>query len=351
MRVFVYEYVCSGGMMGQPVPPSLAVEGWAMLSAVLEDFQRVPGVETVTLLAGSYDPRGGGTVVRREQGQDEAALFRRLARAADYTLVIAPEFDDLLATRCQWVEEAGGRLLGPAPAAVRLTGDKLALDRHLGQYGVATPASQPWTPGEPVPAVSFPAVCKPRHGAGSQATFLVSDPAALTACAEKARAEGWSGDALVQSYVAGCAASVALLTGPRELVPLPPAAQRLSEDGRFYYQGGQVPLPPALAVRAHRLACRAVQTVSGLCGYVGVDLVLGKEADGSQDWVIEINPRLTTSYVGLRALAEDNLAEVMLCCATGEELPTLRWRPEVVHFDADGSVRRTDSRSGLGASG
>ena len=53
-------------------------------------------------------------------------------------------------------------------------------------------------------------------------------------------------------------------------------------------------------------------------GYVGVDLVLGREPDGSEDVVIEINPRLTTSYVGLRAAARTNLAEAMWQVAQGE---------------------------------
>ena len=50
----------------------------------------------------------------------------------------------------------------------------------------------------------------------------------------------------------------------------------------------------------------------GLSGYVGVDVVLGNDG---RDWAIEINPRLTTSYVGLRALAGFNLAEAMLAVA------------------------------------
>jgi predicted ATP-grasp superfamily ATP-dependent carboligase len=71
---------------------------------------------------------------------------------------------------------------------------------------------------------------------------------------------------------------------------------------------------------------------------VGVDLVLGDAADGSRDFAIEINPRLTTSYVGLRALCETNLAEMMVKMSDGESLPEIRWKPHRARFDADGSV-------------
>jgi predicted ATP-grasp superfamily ATP-dependent carboligase len=38
-------------------------------------------------------------------------------------------------------------------------------------------------------------------------------------------------------------------------------------------------------------------------GYLGVDLILGEDGNGAVDCVVEINPRLTTSYVGLQAAA------------------------------------------------
>jgi predicted ATP-grasp superfamily ATP-dependent carboligase len=109
----------------------------------------------------------------------------------------------------------------------------------------------------------------------------------------------------------------------------------LSTDGRFQYRGGQVPIAPELVHRAQALAERAVRTVEGLRGYVGVDLVLGETADS--DAVIEINPRLTTSYVGLRALAEFNLAEAMLAIATGTEMASLNWKDGPVFFKANGA--------------
>jgi predicted ATP-grasp superfamily ATP-dependent carboligase len=121
-------------------------------------------------------------------------------------------------------------------------------------------------------------------------------------------------------------------------VPLPAAEQRLSADGRFHYRGGTLPLPPDLGARAQRLAVQAVQAVPGLHGYVGVDLVLSGAADGRDDEVIEINPRLTTSYVGLRRLARFNLAEAMLRVAAGDSVPPLTWLPGPVRFSADGRI-------------
>jgi hypothetical protein len=112
---------------------------------------------------------------------------------------------------------------------------------------------------------------------------------------------------------------------------LPPATQELSRDGRFRYLGGRLPLPAPLANRAIALAERAVRTVPGLLGYVGVDLVLVEKPEG--DRVIEINPRLTTSYLGLRRLVRGNLASALWRIARGEIIAPLQWYQQQVRFN------------------
>jgi len=81
--------------------------------------------------------------------------------------------------------------------------------------------------------------------------------------AVRAAAEGWSGEAIVQRFQPGLAASVSFLTGPRQSLPLLPATQCLSNDGRFHYQGGTLPLPADLARRALRLGERAMAAMPG----------------------------------------------------------------------------------------
>ena len=109
---------------------------------------------------------------------------------------------------------------------------------------------------------------------------------------------------------------------------------------RFCYRGGQLPIAPVLADRAVRIATAAVECVPGLRGYVGVDVVLG---DDGGDWAIEINPRLTTSYVGLRALARFNLAAAILAAVTGEPIPPLTWGDGSVTFTSDGQIEKRRS--------
>jgi len=307
-HVFVYEFTCAApaASVDAAGASALNAEGEAMLAAVLADFQAIDGVEAFTI----------------RHASDEPTAFRAAARCADWTLVIAPEFDDILLNRCRWVLEEGGRLLGPSPDAVALCADKLELARHWARRGVSTPATV-----SVLECVWSDYVVKPRFGAGSQHTQR-NGP-----LAERCDL----GPMIVQPFIAGRATSVAYLIGPNERLALPPVSQRLSDDGRFHYLGGRVPIDAALARRAMAIADRALDCIPGMSGYVGIDVLL---SDDGRDWAIEINPRLTTSYIGLRALAKFNLAEALLAIARGSEPPRMAWHDDIVEFSADGGLRR-----------
>jgi hypothetical protein len=180
-------------------------------------------------------------------------------------------------------------------------------------------------------------VVKPRFGAGSTGVSLIEEEAALERL-ELDLAPEW----IATPLAPGLPASVLVLAGPRQRLALAPCRQILSTGGSFRYLGGELPLPPPLAARAARLALRAVEALPGLLGFVGVDLLLaggGEEVEeNGGDTVVEINPRLTTSYVGLRALARGNLAATWLGVVSGEAVEAPLWRASAVSFRPDGVV-------------
>jgi tyramine---L-glutamate ligase len=175
----------------------------------------------------------------------------------------------------------------------------------------------------------YPAVLKPLAGAGSQHTLLVNGPA------DEPAPYPWR--RRLERFHPGRAVSVAVLCGAESYTPLPACWQNLSTDGRFSYRGGGVIAEDHLSERAERLALQAFKALPPANGYVGVDLVLGSATDGSEDVVIEINPRLTTSYAGLRAMLRENIAAMMLRAVRGEPLQFTK-TDAPVEFSADGAV-------------
>ncbi|GFP26026.1 tyramine---L-glutamate ligase, partial [Candidatus Hakubella thermalkaliphila] len=110
---------------------------------------------------------------------------------------------------------------------------------------------------------------------------------------------------------------VSLLCDGREVLPLSLNHQEMKIGLQLQYLGGTVPLEHPLAERAFGHARRACSLIPGLRGYVGMDFVLtDKEA-----FLVEINPRLTTSYLALRRLTNLNLAGAILGAVCLGRLP------------------------------
>jgi predicted ATP-grasp superfamily ATP-dependent carboligase len=350
MRVFIYEFVTGGGGWSNDGPPteSLLAEGRAMVQAVASDFAALEGIEVVTTRdarLAELHPAGCRVTPIASRAEEQAAVSG-LAKSAEWTLLIAPETDGALVARCRLVEEGGGRLLSPPSACVAIAASKQLTAEQLSLRGVPVPRGFLISSGTgALPAdLTFPVVIKPDDGCGSERIGVVNKRGRESFPKEVFR-DGPpfigkdSRPLRVEEYVPGLPASVAVLSGPAGNQALPACQQLLSADGRFTYLGGRLPLPPSLDRRARTLALAAIAALPEPRGYLGVDLVLGEADDGSGDRVIEINPRLTTSYIGLRALGRTNLAAAMLAIVRGKS-PNLCFGSDQVEFTATGNILR-----------
>ena len=336
-------------MAGRPLPPSLLREGRAMHAAVVADLLAIPECHVATTLderlrASSTLPHSPFLEVEFvHNATHEQTAFDRLCIETDVALVIAPETGGELNRRVQRVVELGRATLNCESHAIDLCGDKLRLAGHLLNRGLATIRTQAGRANEN-PWDIFPGDCivKPRDGAGSWLTFLIPDRDTISwerVCREMKAAEVFEG-AIIQPYTAGMSLSVGCLCDFVGNVEVFPIARQILNGPNFEYRGGS--LPVALEHRAvaaiHELVRSACNSIHGLRGYVGIDLLL-PDASSISPLIVEINPRLTTSYVGYRKLCRNNIAERMLAASARESLQPLEWNSGSVTFDAGGDCQ------------
>ncbi len=329
MKIAVLEHFTARLLDGPSSGP--VAEGRAMRDAVVADLRRLQGVAV--------------EIVERR------SAFRRALRRADAALVIAPETEGILERLSRAVEEEGRLLLGPSPGAVRLAADKLATARCLGAAGVHTPRTEAVrfaAARRRLRSWALPFVLKPRDGCGCRGVVLVRGRNELGDALRTVRHATRRDDFLVQEYVRGLDASVSVIAAAG-LLPLGLNRQMLSGRRTPAYAGGETFHPHPLAPAASAAASAAVAAVAAACpgmrGYVGVDLVLGNR----QATVIEINPRLTTSYVGLRLSIKENLAGLMVDAALGLSLPDRITATGRCRFRSDGRILRRTTRHQAGA--
>ena len=321
-RVLLIEDLCARGHDGSGDHAHAFVMGRAMLMALAADVVAMDDEPVMLLAEGVESPRHYAVVERLRADDEPARVAAELLQTCDIGMVIAPESDNLLNTWLNRLRAAapGKHLINASVAGARKCGDKFKLAEYLRSRDIPYPA----TALGPEPT-QLPAVVKPRHGAGCGSTSVIRGPA------KRARVSGVE-EWIHQSIAPGESLSVSFIVHEAGIITLPAGRQRLTMTDRIEYLGGALPVTdPDRRGRATRLARRAIDAIPGLRGWVGVDLVVGDEPDG--DMVIEINPRLTMSYLGLRALCESNLAASLL---DGVE-PT-GWRAGSVLFDRAGQI-------------
>lgn len=344
MQVFLYEHVTATGTG----PESLQREGEAMVRALAADFATLPKMRVLVARHPTLEPLHLGPRVTcidantqdAKSVEDFTKAFFELRLRPDFALAIAPESDQVLMNIAMPLEVIAKSCLHPFAGSIALASDKLYFAKRLSLVEAPTP--RVWKASEAsrdLPADwNFPSVIKPIDGVGSLGVRKIESRAEFDS-------DPLDENELVQEFVQGTAVSVAAICNARTIETLEPCLQKLGGESGFEYLGGSTPLPRPLAFRARRLAelaviCLQFQSKAPR-GYVGVDMVLGDAPDGSQDYVIEVNPRVTTSYVGLRRYYRGNLAGAMLDVAQGRK-PKLAARDVQVEWTSAGHVTVTE---------
>ena len=308
MKIFAYEFITGGGLLHDAIPRSLAIEGDMMLSALLGDLGRIPGVEILI----SRDPRltlqaRGVQCMSPHAGEDPFVAFTRGVRQCDAVLPIAPETGGVLEELSRIVLAEDRILLGCLPEAISVAASKSRTVSVLSDAGI--PCSPTFDSPERVSPIPGPWVIKPDDGAGCVDTSVV---------ATWQDARGWldarSGEGFIaQPWCEGTPLSLSMICYPGDALLMSCNLQHVRrKDARLDLDGITVD-----AMADHQgiyadLAASVAAALPGLRGYVGIDFIA---TDGGPV-VLEINPRLTTSYCGLSAALDTNPAELIIAAAS-----------------------------------
>lgn len=351
-RVLVFEWLVGGGLLVDDQSlescSSMFRQGALMRRAIAEDFAAA-GCEVLTTTDSRwleiFEP---GNSIPIAAGEELPERLKQLSSEADFLFIVAPESEGRLVRVLNWLEPFAKRLLSPGRQWVELFSDKQATCDWLERIGVSVPPGKSWTAGQDAwpPKFVLPAVCKPNDGCGGEEIRLVREK-------WPAECELGAGRWRIESLVEGESLSVVALLGAEEYLLLQPTRQLFSGEAFGVYVGGEMVADQELAAVIWRTVEPAVRAMKGLRGVIGFDLVVGKatgvqeerrgqdtfaERDehsvvriGARDWrvtVVEVNPRLTSSYLGLREYYDSNLASSLLQLVRGERIEKLRLRSE-----------------------
>ena len=148
---------------------------------------------------------------------------------------------------------------------------------------------------------------------------------------------------LVQEYIEGTDISVSLISDGKKAIPISLNQQFIElKDDKGRYLGGKIPYESKYEKEAFEIATTAVEAIVGLKGFVGVDLIINSdEKDIYSVYLLEINSRFTTPYVGLKQIANINIAKSII------ELIDGKIKIEDMDISLDGAVEFMKSGESL----
>lgn len=321
MKILVFEYVTGGGLSHQALPAGLAREGELMLMALLNDLACITGIEVIVFrdrrLGQPSNHHPGRRWVMTQPDRDVWDQLAAEIRQADAVWPIAPETDGTLERACAMVERAGKCLLNSPSRAVQLASSKGCTLERLAACGLAVVPSVRAGTIPRDPPFAFPLVAKPDDGAGCEGSRIMISMEDWHSFLDRPKSGEW----LVQPLIEGDPLSLSVIFSGGEARVLTVNRQLIRrKDERFVLEGCQVNVPSDAQGMLTRLAEGIAEAIPDLWGYSGVDLIHGDQ--GFQ--VLEINPRLTSSYAGIRDAIGVNVASCVLNLAETGRLPPPR---------------------------
>jgi predicted ATP-grasp superfamily ATP-dependent carboligase len=317
MKLFIYEHITSGALINQSLLPSLAHEGDEMLCAVVNDCIAL-SEHTIHLMRDERLPlpqtiANNDTVVCEiiSSADDYKIQWQHALENHDAVLVIAPETDNVLEILQKDVSNYQIHNLGCTSEAIATTGNKFKCYTSLTKAGITTPESylaHSWQSQMPV---IHGYIAKPLDGAGCLDTFHFDSARELQHYLDQCP-KTLLDNTIIQPYILGDNISLSVLMTAEEVYILAINSQNIEQ---------QYPMLTLKSCHvngydncaftwldASRLAERIKHAIPGLRGFIGIDIIVSESGAS----VIDINPRLTSSYIGLAKSLSTNPMALLL---------------------------------------
>lgn len=313
--IFVCEFITAGGLNHQALPQSLLDQGEAMRDALLCDLSDLP-YQIITAVDARLTKPSDCHVCYAIQAEDDVwQKWAEIMNSVDAVWLIAPETNGDLAKLTALALQQNKVILGCGLNAIKLCSSKLAtyqLLKHGGAKTVETYSTTAWPKADGITWLA-----KPDDGAGCEQTVCFDEVVALSQWLLQYQ---HADTHVIQPYLDGIAGSISCVMHQGKAHVLSCNQQLITvKNNVLNYQGCVVN-----GMRQHwekfvALANQIAQLLPDLAGYVGIDVIVSHHEKEETITVIEINPRLTTSYIALREATGYNMAKRIIDTLTAAD--------------------------------
>lgn len=168
------------------------------------------------------------------------------------------------------------------------------------------------------PLTTLKLIIKPLIGVDCEDIVVIENIKDLTLDLDKVFVPG--SRVIVQEFIEGEDVSVSLISDGKKAIPISLNQQFVElKNDKGTYIGGRLPFESKYKEECFEIAVKAVEAIEGLKGFVGVDLLINSdENDVYSVYLLEINSRFTTPYVGLSKISDINIGKTIVDLIDGE---------------------------------
>tara|TARA_R110002096_G_scaffold125663_1_gene271584 strand:- start:61767 stop:62744 length:978 start_codon:yes stop_codon:yes gene_type:complete len=313
MRHFLLEFITGGGLAGQALSESLIREGELMIRTLLNELIEA-GFSDISLTRDKRFKLSDHTASQHIINESLEEKLHECINESDIAWLIAPETNDCLGKLAEVFITNGKVFIGSSPDAIRIAASKLQTSSLLQEAGVDVVETKNINDEPPASQTGW--VIKPDDGVGGESCFFIKDKSRLIEIIADKKCNNF----VVQPFINGRHLSMSLLVFDEKVqllacnvlyVAIENEVVRLSTIG----------VNECLYLKKEMmvLALKIIAEIEGFSGYIGVDMI---EANNKL-FVLEINPRFTTTYVGLSESLGINMTKKILDTFLMGKLPEI----------------------------
>lgn len=317
-RIFIFEYISGGGFNQVDIPISLFTEGFGMLRAIVEDFKNLDfQIKTLIDYRIQHMTRylKADFTMEINQSMDIFYEVKNAVKDCDYVFIIAPEFSDILYKLTKLMKDQNKIILSTNLETIRLGSSKLETFKYFKEKKVSTPQtyrlpSHLLNEDDVIKIFSkfeCPVIIKPEDGVGAESIFYFENNNQISDFFSSNQNNlELDRTYIMQEYISGKDLSVSLISnsqGPNILSINAQLVEFSKLNSESTYMGGYTPIFDYEVIEKQLKKQVQQLDLKGSTGYYGIDFI--RKTNNSLSF-IEINPRLTTSYIGIRNITKKN---------------------------------------------
>ncbi len=325
-KLLIFEYVSGGGFSNTTIPTSLLCEGFGMLRSITKDFSLLD-FEIYTMLDYRISFLSkflqADNIIKIQKNENYIKYFKDLIKICEYVFIIAPETSNILYKLTKIIKSYGKIILSTNLKGIKHGTSKIISYKIFKKNEILTPKTYKIPYKKKTLDLEFivqkfrnlktPIVIKPEDGVGAESVhYFEKKSQILKFFMEYPPDFKKKRNYILQEFIHGRNLSISLVGSPNlHINPLILSinAQNIDiKNKESEYLGGYTP------VENHKELFNQISYIINklnnlkIEGYFGIDFI---EDINHSAVFIEINPRLTTSYIGLRKILNFNCAELI----------------------------------------